>query len=237
MAKRANSDSIGWGVIRQGRGLWSRNAVKGEQVRDERLRRDGKIEWRSWNPRSSKLGAAIIRTSADAEILLPKPGSNVLYIGAGHGTTISHLHDHVCGSGNHHAGSIVSVDLSPRCIRDLISLAEKRPGILPVLADARQLDDYSIFLPNRVPWILQDVSQAGQVELMLKVCKRFLSQNGIALLSLKAASERWNDGGDEGRFSDAESKISDSQMKLVERIDLKGLEDQHVMYVLRPHWE
>ncbi|MEC8721453.1 MAG: fibrillarin-like rRNA/tRNA 2'-O-methyltransferase [Candidatus Thermoplasmatota archaeon] len=237
MAKRANSDSIGWGVIRQGRGLWSRNAVKGEQVRDERLRRDGKIEWRSWNPRSSKLGAAIIRTSGDAEILLPKPGSNVLYIGAGHGTTISHLHDHVCGSGNHHAGSIVSVDLSARCIRDLISLAEKRPGILPVLADARQLDDYSIFLPNRVPWILQDVSQAGQVELMLKVCNRFLSQNGIALLSLKAASERWNDGGDEGRFSDAESKISDSQMKLVERIDLKGLEDQHVMYVLRPHWE
>ena len=235
MAKRANSDSIGWGVIRQGRRLWSRNAVKGEQVRDERLRRDGKIEWRSWNPRSSKLGAAIIRTSGDAEILLPKPGSNVLYIGAGHGTTISHLHDHVCGSGNHHAGSIVSVDLSARCIRDLISLAEKRPGILPVLADARQLDDYSIFLPNRVPWILQDVSQAGQVELMLKVCNRFLSQNGIALLSLKAASERWNDGGDEGRFSDAESKISDSQMKLVERIDLKGLEDQHVMYVLRPH--
>ena len=43
MAKRANSGSIGWGVKRQGRGLWSRNAVKGEQVRDERLRRDGKI--------------------------------------------------------------------------------------------------------------------------------------------------------------------------------------------------
>ena len=116
-----------------------------------------------------------------------------------------------------------------------ISLAEKRPGILPVLADARQLDAYSIFLPNRVPWILQDVSQAGQVELMLKVCNRFLSQNGIALLSLKAASERWTDGGDEARFSVAESKIADSQMKLVERIDLKGLEDQHVMYVLRPN--
>ena len=235
MAKRANSGSIGWGVMHQGRRLWSRNAVKGEQVRDERLRRDGKIEWRSWNPRSSKLGAAIIRTSGDAEILLPEPGSNVLYIGAGHGTTISHLHDHVCGSGNHHAGSIVSVDLSARCIRDLISLAEKRPGIIPVLADARQLDDYSIFLPNRVPWILQDVSQAGQVELMLKVCNRFLSKNGIALLSLKAASERWSNGGDEARFSDAESKIADSQMKLIERIDLKGLEEQHVMYVLRPY--
>ncbi len=224
--------------MRLGRGLWSRNAVKGKQLRDERIRRDGKIEWRSWNPRSSKLGAAIIRTSGNAEILIPKPGSSVLYIGAGHGTTISHLHDHLCGSGNHHGGSIVAVDLSARCIRDLISLAENRPGLLPVLADARRLDDYSVFLPNRVPWILQDVSQAGQVELMLKVCDRFLASNGIALLSLKAASERWNDGGDAARFVDAESKISASKMKLVERIDLKGFEDQHIMYVLQqPHLE
>ncbi|MBA46247.1 MAG: hypothetical protein CMB31_06640 [Euryarchaeota archaeon] len=233
MAKKANSGSIGWGVMRHGRGLWSRNAVKGERVRDERLRRDGKIEWRSWNPRSSKLGAAIIRSSGDAEILLPEPGSTVLYIGAGHGTTISHLHDHVCGSGNHHGGSIVAVDLSARCIRDLLSLAEKRPGILPVLSDARNLDDYAIFLSNRVPWILQDVSQAGQVDLMLRICNRFLSSNGIALLSLKAASERWTDGGDEARFLAAESKIAESNLELVERIDLKGLEDQHVMYLLR----
>ena len=233
MAKKANSGSIGWGVMRHGRGLWSRNAVKGERVRDERLRRDGKIEWRSWNPSSSKLGAAIIRSSGDAGILLPEPGSTVLYIGAGHGTTISHLHDHVCGSGNHHGGSIVAVDLSARCIRDLISLAEKRPGILPVLSDARNLDDYAIFLSNRVPWILQDVSQAGQVDLMLRICNRFLSPNGIALLSLKAASERWTDGGDEARFLAAESKIAESNLELVERIDLKGLEEQHVMYLLR----
>ena len=233
MTKRPNSGSIGWGVMRQGRGLWSRNAVKGKQVREERLRRDGKIEWRSWNPKSSKLGAAIIRTSGDASNLLPSPGSHVLYIGAGHGTTISHLHDHVCGAGNHHGGSIVAVDLSSRCMRDLVSLAEKRPGLIPVLADARKLDDYSVFIPNRVPWILQDVSQAGQVELMLKVCDRFLDSNGIALLSLKAASERWISGGDEARFSDAESKILDSEMILVERIDLRGLEDQHVMFVLQ----
>ncbi len=233
MAKRTTSGSIAWGVMRQGRGLWTRNAVKGERVRDERLRKDGKIEWRSWNPRSSKLGAAIIRTSEDPEILLPSPGSNVLYIGAGHGTTISHLHDHLCGVENHHGGTIVAVDLSSRCMRDLISLAEKRPGLIPVLADARKLDDYSVFLPNRVPWILQDVSQAGQVELMLNVCERFLDSEGIALLSLKAASERWTDGGDKARFSDAEAQISQSKMTLMERIDLRGLEEQHVMYVLR----
>ena len=233
MSKITASDSIGWGVMRRGRSLWSRNAVKGERVRGESLRKDGKKEWRSWNPRSSKLGAAIIRTSGDASLLLPETGSNVLYLGAGHGTTISHLHDHLCGSGNHHGGSIVAVDLSARCIRDLVTLSEKRPGLIPVLADARRFDDYSVFLPTKVPWILQDVSQAGQVELMLRVCERFLTSGGIALFSLKAASERWNQGGDRARFLDTEMKISNSEMNLVERIDLKGLEDQHVMYVLQ----
>ena len=51
--------------------------------------------------------------------------------------------------------------------------------------------------------------------------------NGVAHI-FEGGIRRWNDRGDEGRFSDAESKISDSQMKLVER-DVKGLEDQHVM--------
>ena len=68
---------------------------------------------------------------------------------------------------------------------------------------------------------------------MLNVCERFLDSEGIALLSLKAASERWTDGGDKARFSDAEAQISQSKMTLMERIDLRGLEEQHVMYVLR----
>ena len=228
-----DSGQIGWGVQRRGRGLWTRNAVKGVRLRDESLRKDGRIEWRSWNPRASKLAAALIRTKRDPSLLIPEPGSTALYVGAGHGTTISHLHDHLCGSGNHHGGRIVAVDLSPRCIRDLIRLSVARPGISPVLADARRLDDFAPFVPEPVPWILQDVSQAGQVELMIRICERFLAPGGVALLSLKAASERWADGGDKAKFAQAEEHLINSNLQLDERIDLRGFEDQHVMFAIR----
>ena len=227
-----DSGQIGWGVQRRGRSLWTRNAVKGVRLRDENLRKDGRIEWRSWNPRASKLAAALIRTKRDASLLIPDPGSTALYVGAGHGTTISHLHDHLCGAGNHHSGRIVAVDLSPRCIRDLIRLSGVRSGISPVLADARNLDEFSPFVPERVPWILQDVSQPGQVELMIRICERFLAPDGVALLSLKAASERWADGGDEAKFTQAEERLASSKLRLGERIDLRGFEDQHVMFVI-----
>ena len=207
--------------------------MKGVRLRDESLRRDGRIEWRSWNPRASKLAAALIRTKRDPSLLIPEPGSTALYVGAGHGTTISHLHDHLCGSGNHHGGRIVAVDLSPRCIRDLIRLSVARPGISPVLADARRLDDFTPFVPEPVPWILQDVSQAGQVELMIRICERFLAPGGVALLSLKAASERWADGGDKAKFAQAEEHLINSNLQLDERIDLRGFEDQHVMFAIR----
>ena len=228
-----DSGQIGWGVQRRGRGLWTRNAVKGVRLRDENLRKDGRIEWRSWNPRASKLAAALIRTKRDPSILIPQSGSTALYVGAGHGTTISHLHDHLCGADNHHGGRIVAVDISPRCIRDLIRLSGVRSGIAPVLADARNLDEFAPFVPERVSWILQDVSQAGQVELMVRICERFLAPDGIALLSLKAASERWEDGGDEAKFAQAEARLESSSLQLDERIDLRGFEDQHVMFVIR----
>ena len=153
-------------------------------------------------------------------------------MGAGHGTTISHLHDHLCGAGNHHSGRIVAVDLSPRCIRDLIRLSGVRSGISPVLADARNLDEFSPFVPERVPWILQDVSQAGQVELMIRICERFLAPDGVALLSLKASSETRAHVADEATFTQAQEPFASYKLLIAERIDLRGFEDQHVMFVI-----
>ena len=41
---------LGWGVRREGRSLWTRNAVRGVSVRGERRKKDGRIEWRQWVP-------------------------------------------------------------------------------------------------------------------------------------------------------------------------------------------
>ena len=149
----------------------------------------------------------MLKTKLDAEVIIPKVGSTCLYLGASSGTTVSHIHDHVCGSGNHHNGQIVSVEISPRMMRDLCKLSEFRPGLIPVLGDARKSSIISPYLRSKVDWIHQDISVADQTKSFLKISEIFLKDGGIGLLSLKAASERWVEGGDDSRFELAKELI------------------------------
>ena len=119
MAKRRRIRPLSDYVLLEGRNVWTVNANPGVAVRGESLRKFRGVEHRRWDPNRSKLGAGLLRTQNDPSNLLPKPGSTVLYLGAGHGTTISHLHDHLCGASNAHRGRLVAVDLAPRCLRDL----------------------------------------------------------------------------------------------------------------------
>lgn len=219
-------------VLLEGRNVWTVNANPGIAVRGESLRKFRGVEHRRWDPNRSKLGAGLLRTRNDPSLLLPDSGSTILYLGAGHGTTISHLHDHLCGAKNRFGGRLVAVDLAPRCLRDLTYLAEHRQGLVPVLGDARKFDAWGVLIPSRVDWLFQDVAQAGQVEIFLSAVRRFLSKDGIGLLSLKAASERHTEGGDEDIFAEAIAQLS-SEVELLEHINLTGFEDQHALFVIR----
>lgn len=232
MAKHRRIRPVSETVLLEGRNVWTVNANPGVAVRGESLRKFRGVEHRRWDPNRSKLGAGLLRTRNDPTLLLPDAGSTVLYLGAGHGTTISHLHDHLCGAKNRFGGRLVAVDLAPRCLRDLTYLAEHRPGLVPVLGDARKFDAWGVLIPSRIDWLFQDVAQAGQVEIFLSAVRRFLSQDGIGLLSLKAASERHNDGGDEDIFAAAIAQLS-SEVELLEHINLTGFEDQHALFVVR----
>ena len=219
-------------VLMEGRNIWTVNANPGVAIRGETLRKFRGVEHRRWDPNRSKLSAGILRTRKDPSDLLPLPGSTVLYLGAGHGTTISHLHDHLCGSSNQYGGRLVAVDLAPRCLRDLTYLAEHRPGLVPVLGDARKFDAWGVLVPARVDWLFQDVAQAGQVRIFLTAVRRFLSKDGIGLLSLKAASERHQDGGDRDIFDSAIQQLS-QEVEIIEHINLTGFEDQHALFIIR----
>ena len=131
------------------RTLWTMNAVPGTSVYGESLRRFSGQEHRRWDPTRSKLGAGMLRTKTDPERLLPPPGETVLYLGAGHGTSVSHLHDHLCGEQNRFGGRLVCVDLAPRCLRELTFMAAHRPGLVPVLGDARQHAAWGCCCPPR----------------------------------------------------------------------------------------
>jgi fibrillarin-like rRNA methylase len=221
---------IVWGVRREGRNLWTRNAVKGISVRGERRKRDGRIEWRRWDPTRSKVAAAILRTREEPSSLLPTPGSTCLYLGASSGGTVSHIHDFVCGAENHHGGQLVAVEISPRMVRDLVKLSDRRPGLVPVLGDARKPEQIAAFIRGKANWIHQDLSIADQAETFVKMATSFLAPGGIGLLSLKAASERASEGDDNSRFQKAEQILRDSDLVFQERMDLKGLEEQHVVF-------
>ncbi len=202
-------------------------------VYGESLKRFEGTEYRRWDPNRSKLGAGLMRTKYDKSNLLPKKGSTVLYLGAGHGTSISHLYDHLCGQNNIHGGRIVAVDLASRCLRDLTHLAKTRPGLVPVLGDARKHSAWGVLVPRRVDWLFQDVAQSGQVDIFIAACKRFLNLDGIGLLSLKAASERWTGEDEQHLFSSVEEKLSENGFEIEESIELTGYEDNHVLFVAR----
>ena len=222
---------LAWGIRREGRSLWTRNAVKGVSVRGERRKRDGRNEWRLWNPNRSKVAASILKTKRDASTLLPDSGSTCLYLGASSGGTVSHIHDNVCGAGNHHGGQVVAVDISPRMMRNLVKLAERRQGLVPVLADARNPLAVAPYIRGKADWLHQDLSIGDQAETFVRMTSAFLKQEGTALLSLKAASERWMEGGDDARFEHTKSIIEGCQhLELLEVIDISVFEEQHAVF-------
>ena len=224
---------ISWAVRYDRRAIWSINSNPKSSVYGESLKRFEGTEYRRWDPNRSKLGAGLMRTKYDKSNLLPKKGSTVLYLGAGHGTSISHLYDHLCGQNNIHGGRIVAVDLASRCLRDLTHLAKTRPGLVPVLGDARKHSAWGVLVPRRVDWLFQDVAQSGQVDIFIAACKRFLNLDGIGLLSLKAASERWTGEDEQHLFSSVEENLSENGFEIEESIELTGYEDNHVLFVAR----
>jgi fibrillarin-like pre-rRNA processing protein len=225
--------SLGWGVRKEGRHIWTRNAVKGVSVRKERRKRDGRNEWRLWDPTKSKVAASILRTKMNPSKIIPQPGNACLYLGSSTGGTVSHIHDCVCGAGNHHKGQIIAIDISSRMMRELVNLSENRPGIVPVLGDARKIGQLAPFINKKVDWLHQDLSISDQAKTFVRIAEVFLKKNGIALLSLKAASERVADGNLENKYENAHEILRKSNLEIIERIDLKGLEEQHVLFYCR----
>lgn len=137
------------------------------------------MTYRVWDPYRSKLAAAIKKGLPKVPI---QKGSTVLYIGAATGTTASHISDIVGES-----GVVYCIDFSPTPFTDLITLAEHRPHIFPILADARTPIEYT-FMVGGVDMIYCDVAQPDQVDIITKNASLFLRSNGHILHAIKASS-------------------------------------------------
>lgn len=147
-------------------------ATHGEPVYGEPT--DG--EWRRWDPHRSKLGA-MLELGMDTGL---SGNDTVLYLGAASGTTVSHVADV--------AGPTYAIEFAPRPARDLVSVAESRELLIPLLADARHPGDYAHVVESNVDLVVQDVATRGQAQVATRNAT-FLAPDGRLAVAIKARSE------------------------------------------------
>jgi fibrillarin-like pre-rRNA processing protein len=165
------------GVYAEGPWLLTRNLIPGAVVYGEGLVRGSDGEFRRWDANRSKLAAYLKRGGRVWPFRLR---STVLYLGAGSGTTASHVSD-VCAD-----GTVTAVEISPRSFRDLLALSEKRPNLVPILGDAAKPESYGARIGS-VDVLYQDVAQRDQDGIFLRNLD-LLRSGGTGFMMVKARS-------------------------------------------------
>jgi fibrillarin-like pre-rRNA processing protein len=167
------------GIYKRNDKLFTQNpeACKGIKVYNEQLITEEDREYRSWNPFRSKLAAALLK---GLSLDIPAD-SQILYLGAATGTTVSHLSDIVTN------GMVYAVETSPVATIKLLKVCEKRPNIIPILADANHPERYRNLVPA-VDLVYQDISQRNQADIFYRNITAYLKPKGIGLIMVKARS-------------------------------------------------
>ena len=129
---------------------------------------------RVWDPYRSKL-AALYQAGTGIDLL---PGMRVLYLGAAHGTTVSHVADYV--------DVVYAVEFVPRPVQDLLEVARRRRNVIPIMADATRPETYAPIV-EPVDLVCQDVAQPDQAAIAIKNMV-FLRPGGDLILMLKTRS-------------------------------------------------
>ena len=165
-------------VYQDGRALYTKNSTPGKTFFNEITVQQNSTEFREWDPRRSKLAAAI---ASGCKNIFVRNNSVVLYLGAAHGYTVSYLSDIVS------KGFIFALDSAPRVVRDLYFVAQARNNIAPILADAAHPEQYVRGL-SQVDIVYQDIAQRQQAEIFLKNMDMFLAPSGYGMIAVKARS-------------------------------------------------
>ncbi|GBO14855.1 rRNA 2'-O-methyltransferase fibrillarin [Araneus ventricosus] len=211
--------------------LLTLNFVPGDTVYNEKrvtVEENGeKIEYRAWNPFRSKLGAAILK---GIDSIYMKRGSRVLYLGAASGTTVSHVSD-VVGP----EGIVYAVEFSHRSGRDLLTVAQKRTNIVPIIEDARVPQKYRM-LVGMVDVIFSDVAQPDQARILALNAQSYLKDEGHFIISIKANCID-STASPEAVYANEVEKLRQDKLKPLSYVLLDPYERDHILIVgiYRPH--
>jgi fibrillarin-like pre-rRNA processing protein len=203
------------GIFREGGNIYTEAAALGSVYGENFVEKEGE-KFRQWEPSRSKAGAAVMK---GINLGLGKD-SEVLYLGAASGTTVSHFSDIL------DEGFVFAVEYSDSVIRDLVEVAESRENIAPILANARNPEEYEDLVQKKVDLVFQDISQKDQAEILRKNVERYLKNEGVALIAVKAQSISSTRAPEEV-FSEVKDKLSE-KFSILEETKLEPYETDHL---------
>ena len=203
------------GVYTDGRNFYTRS-TSAESVYGEKIVKEKGNIYRRWEPIRSKLAAAM---HLGLENFYFKD-SKILYLGAATGTTVSHVADI--------AKVVWAVEISPISMSSLVSLAEKRENIIPILEDARYPERYSLFV-ERPQVIYQDISQRDQVRIFVKNMEHFSPDYGYLMLKTRTVDVRRS----AREIMKETAKALQENYSIQEIINLQKYQKEHYAFVVR----
>ena len=210
------------GIYQTKKDILTINLVPGFKSYSEKTIEIGRIKYRVWDPKRSKIAAAIRKGLRQIPV---RKGSKVLYLGIASGTTASHISD-IIGK----QGMIYGIEFAPRPVRDLIYTVERRRNMIPVLSDARLPQDYAGIV-EKVDFIFEDIAQKDQVEILSRNAKVFLKKDGFAMIAIKARSIDVSKRPDI-IFRESRKKL-EKDFIVLEQVNLNPYEKDHMLFLVR----
>ena len=211
-------------VFLKGDEVATRNLTPGISVYGEELITED-VEYRLWNPRRSKLSAAILNGLKNLDI---KNDDKVLYLGASTGTTVSHISDIA------YNGRIYAVEFSPVTAKKLTRLSRQRHNIYPILGDATKPKEYMNMVEN-VDFLYCDVAQPTQSELFMKNMNLFSKDNTLGMITIKARSIDVIQK-PKKIFKQEEKKLKEKGFKIIEKVKLEPYEKDHIAFLVEKNF-
>jgi len=207
------------GILEDSKKLYTKTDLE-EPVYGEELVDYSGSTYRRWDPNRSKIGSAV-KKGIDLEI---HEDDTLLYLGAASGTTVSHVSEIAS------EGFVFAVEYSKTTVRDLVSLAERKDNIAPILGDAREPDEYGGMI-DEVDVLFQDISQKDQADIFLRNADRFLRENGLGLIAVKAHSIS-STRNEEEIYDEVRDKLS-KEFRIIDSTTLEPYENSHLFLKMR----
>ncbi len=203
--------------------LATKNKVPGTSVYGERLIKVDNEEYRLWDPFRSKFAAAYL---SGMKLLPQLKGKNILYLGVSTGTTPSHFSDILDD------GFIYGVEFSPKVMRKFYRLAEQRPNLIPILADARRPEEYSSYVFN-LDLIYQDVSQPEQATIFGRNAQEYLKPGGVGVIAIKSQSIDVSLEPEEVFSNQMKVLEDDFGLQVLENSTIDAFEKKHAIMIIK----